>query len=107
MGFFIYLDKGRKIDLPNSRTCEERIKLCEQIIEKYPEYFEYALPSGKVSGPMNASEKVVQRLRVMGEYIYQSSPATENNVTTAWKKKRNKKKEIPFSTFKRRDDNEH
>lgn len=83
-----------KIKLPNNLNTQERIELCQKIIDEHPEYFEYIPPTGKYT-KMHSSDKVKMRLATMGEYIYTSSTrGKDSSVITDWKKYRNKKNEI-------------
>jgi hypothetical protein len=96
MVYRIFLD-NKKIELPNHYNLEERIKICEQIIKENEEYFNYDIPTGKVSA-RSASEKVKLRLDIMGQYIYDaSSVGVDDTVITQWRKYRNKNREIVFS----------
>lgn len=66
----------KDIDLDSSLTLEERIKFCEDIIEKYPQYFQYRLPKD-YNDYTCASYKVKYRLEQLGTYILLAS---NNNI---------------------------
>lgn len=84
------------IELDNELSVEERIKLCEKIIAAYPEEFEYTIPTGKPKPiELDYSEKVKNRLRIMGEYIYQASPNKERQtVITKYRQKKDRQREV-------------
>lgn len=68
MAFFIKFDKDNQIELPTELNLEERIKLCQEITDKYPEYFEVKMPENNKD--MNiAGNKASLRLEIMGSYI--------------------------------------
>ncbi len=95
MIYKIILNSEKSIVLPTDLQLEERIKFCEDLIAKYPEEFEYVIPDK--GNNYDFCQKVENRLSIMGEYIYDASEYKLVNVITEWGKRRNKRREIPFS----------
>lgn len=94
MSFYIKMDNEIDICLPNEYTLEERIQLCDQIINEYPQYFDMSLS--------NTSH----RLETMANYILDiANKDIEYPVLTSYKERRNKIKEITFSEIEQKYDN--
>jgi hypothetical protein len=93
---YLNINSNIKVDLPDNYNLEERKILCEQIIEEYKEYFTYTLPGTKND---RSGEKVQRRLSVMATYIYNSGKDIKtDNIMTEYREKRNREREIKFST---------
>lgn len=90
-----------EVRLPEYLLLNQRMQLCEMLIELNPDYFTYELPPSKYTG-IHSSDRVERRLSILGEYIYDASPCEESSsVVTRYKKSRNVKREVPFSALER------
>lgn len=89
------------IELNESLSVDERIKLCEEILAAYPEEFKYEIPKGKPKPiTLDYSEKVKSRLCTMGEYIYAASPVAESGmVVSKYRERVDKKREIKLGNM--------
>lgn len=93
MSYFIRMDDGSKIDLPQELNVEERISLCEEILEKYSDNFEVGLKNRSY------------RLEIMGSYIIDGDKKSKEYPTlTTYRHKRNKNKEKIFSELEQKYD---
>lgn len=112
MSFYIKINESTTEELPTHEYNQEgelvkldsarRIIECENIIAKYPQYFEQGLPvGGKNNG--QSCDKVVKRLELMATYILAGSTESKKqiNILTDYKEKRNKTSEIHFSTIEK------
>lgn len=95
MVYRLVFDSKKTIKLPTNLDLQGRIKYCEDLIEKYPQEFEYVIPDK--GNNYDFCQKVENRLSIMGEYIYDASEYKLVNVITEWGRRRNKRREIPFS----------
>lgn len=103
MGYYIKLDNDDKIELPSELGTEQRIKLCEDIINSYPLYFKQCLPGSNCTEL--ASYKVEMRLEVMANYILGSIDKDDDNpVMSEYKQKLVNNLEKPFSEFENKYD---
>lgn len=96
MAYYIRLDDDETIDLPTEYELQERIELCERIIEEYPKYFEQHIAGS------NCSEQVARkteiRLDIMANYILNSASTIERApVLSRYKQKRVQNTEKSFS----------
>lgn len=93
MSYFIRMDNGSKIELPQELNVEERICFCEEILDKYSDNFE--------AGLKNRS----YRLEIMGSYILDGDKQNKEYPTlTAYRHRRNKNKEKNFSELEQKYD---
>lgn len=96
MSYYIKLDQNNEIELPNDKNLEERIALCNEIIEKYPQYFEQKIDRGG-SG---AGAKAVIRLSIMADYLLACGDNKGDYPTlTNYKENQKNINEITFSDF--------
>lgn len=97
MAYYLKLNYDEEIELPTNLELEDRIKLCEEILEKYPNQFKYILPKNS-SDPNIVGNRASMRLEIMGSYILDASPKDKEYPTlTDYKEKRIKKNEINMS----------
>lgn len=94
MSYYIKMNNDLEINLPNEYTLKERIKLCEKIINDYPQFFEMSMKSTSY------------RLETMASYILDAADKNqEYTILTPYKERRNKIKEITFSEIEQKYDN--
>lgn len=99
MSFYIRLDGSNEIELPNDKNLAERIDLCNEIVEKYPEYFEQKLQSSDNNGS-SASYKTMLRLSIMADYLLAAAPKSDEYSTISnYKCNKINNNEITFSDF--------
>lgn len=97
MAYYLKLNYDEEIELPTELELEDRIKLCEEILEKYPDQFRYIMPKNS-SDPNIVGNRASMRLEIMGSYILDASPKDKEYPTlTDYKEKRIKKNEINMS----------
>ena len=103
MAYSIKLDLNNEIELPQHLDLQERIALCEEILEKYPEYFRYVMPKSARDNDV-AGRNVTIRLDIMGSYILDAAEKDkEYPVLSDYKKKRIKNNEINISELEKYD----
>lgn len=94
MGYYIELNNELTITLPKDYNLEDRIKLCDTILNENIDYFDMG------------SHKTHTNLEIMANYILEVSPKdNEHSVLTEYKKKRNRNKEVLFSEIEQKYDN--
>ena len=99
MSYNIKLDYNVDIELPTDKTLDERIDLCNEIINKYPEYFEQKLQTSDKNG-VGAGYKTMVRLSIMADYLLAcSNKKGEYPILSDYKEKQIKVTEITFSDF--------
>lgn len=97
MSYFLRLSHDVEIELPSELELQERIKLCEEIIDKYPDQFRYVLPKNSRDANIFGGQ-VSMRLEIMGSYILDAAPKDkEYPVLTEYKEKRIKTNEISMT----------
>lgn len=102
----MYIGNGDFITLPNELETQERIELCEKIINENPWYFKYVLPKGTND---IIGKKVEMRLTIMANYIlFSLKPIGDEKkmIPTNYKMKHRNYTEIPFSNFDNRQNYE-
>lgn len=93
MAFFIKLDSGDKVDLPQEYDVHERVKFCDEIIDKYVDNFAVGLRNRSY------------RLEVMANYILDAADKDKEYPTiTSYKEVRNKVRERKFSELEQKYD---
>lgn len=103
MRYYIMLDNDKKIELPDELDTQERIKLCEDIINEYPSYFTQCIACSTCSEI--ASYKVELRLEIMANYILNSAnKKSEYPIMSEYKKKLIKHTEVLFSDLEQKYD---
>ena len=107
MNYYIKISNDLTIELSGELNTQERIKLCEEIIEKHPQYFkqcESSLPF--IIG--DGGNRISRRLEIMADYILASTKNdSEYTLLTEYKDKRNKNTEIVFSDLERKFGKNH
>ena len=99
MAYYIKFDYDDEIELPSDKTLEERIAICNEIIEAYPQYFEQKLQSSDRNGS-SASYKTMLRLSIMADYLLAcAGKDSEYPTLTNYKDNQLKTTEITFSDF--------
>lgn len=103
MAFYIKISNEKTFILPTDIPTQERIALCNSIIEQNPEYFtqQISKPSKNES---TASSKVCSRLDIMATYILNGEARgskQEYALLSAYKEGRNKATETIFSSIDR------
>lgn len=85
--FLIKFDRDKEIELDDNLELQDRIKLCQGLIDTYPDYFVYTLP--KNSTDVNISGlKVETRLDIMASYILAGSKRyKEDGLLSEYKEK--------------------
>ena len=97
MNYFIKLNKDLTIELSNDLGTQERIELCNELIEAYPTYFK-PWETGIAVSLKNAGNSAYRRLELLADYILDSTPNNdEYSLLTHYKEKRNKQTEVVFS----------
>lgn len=101
MSYYIMLDNNKKIELPSELDTQERIALCESIIEKYPKYFTQCIAGSMCSE--TASYKVELRLEIMANYLLDSAKdKNTHGIMSDYKTKLVKNTEKPFTELEQR-----
>lgn len=94
MAFYIKMDSEVDIDLPIEYSVDERIELCDRIIQEHPKYFDMTFNS------------TPHRLDIMASYILDAVDKDgEYPLLTTYKERRNKIKEVTFSEIEQKYDN--
>jgi len=94
---YLKINEQIEIDLPEDLDIEDRKKLCQEIIDKYPDYFNYTLPTSKND---KHGENVQRKLNILASYLYKCVKDTKtDNILTEYREKRNNKREIKLSTI--------
>ena len=102
MAFYIRLSYDEEIELPTDLELKDRIKLCEDIIEKYPDQFRYVLPKNNKDANIVGNQASI-RLEIMGTYILDASKRDKEYPTLSeYKEKRIKSNEINMSELEKR-----
>lgn len=103
MAFYIKIDSDTTFTLPTDINTQERIELCNKIIDDNPEYFSQSIAANRY-GKGTASDKVCSRLNIMATYILNGESSDDKDGYTLlsnYKEERNKRTEITFSTIER------
>lgn len=96
MAYYIMLENGKTIDLPTELSLEERIDLCERIINEYPLYFTQHIAGSNCSEQV--AYKTELRLEIMANYILNAEKErVQGSVISRYKEKRIRKSEAIFS----------
>ena len=102
MNYYIKISNDLTIELSGELNTQERIKLCEDIIEEYPQYFKHydsSIPFTIGDG----GNKISRRLEIMADYILASTKIdSEYTILSDYKEKRNKNSEVFFSELERK-----
>ncbi len=94
---YLKINDDIKIDLPDDLMIDERKDLCNEIIEKHKEYFNYTLPTSKSD---RSGENVQKRLSVLASYLYNTvKDIKTDNILTNHKERRDNVREIKFSVI--------
>ena len=97
MAYYLKLNYDEEIELPTELDLNERIKLCEEIIDKYPDQFRYIMPKNSSDANI-VGNRASMRLEIMGSYILDASPKDKEYPTLSeYKEKRIKSNEINMS----------
>lgn len=100
MNFCIRLNQNEIITLPADKNLQERIELCDRLINEFSDYF-YQQPSTEKG--FVGSSKVCARLEAMANYILNGASNDSSCVIMSeYKDKLIKNSEIPFSTLENR-----
>lgn len=99
MNFCIKLNQNEIITLPADKNLQERIELCDRLIEEFSDYF-YQQPSND-NGHIGSS-KVCARLEAMANYILNGASNERCTIMSEYKDKLVKNNEIPFSILENR-----
>lgn len=102
MNFCLKLTRNEIVVLPSENSLQERIELCDRLINEFPDYFyQYSSTTTGVVG----SAKVCARLEAMANYILSAADnSKEYPVMTEYRQKLVKNNEIPFSTLEKKYD---
>lgn len=104
MNYFIKLNKDLTIELSNDLDTQERVELCNELIEQYPMYFK-PWESGIAVNLKNVGNSAYRRLELLADYILDSTPNNDDySLLTRYKEKRNKQTEVVFSDLENKYD---
>lgn len=97
MSYFIKISHDNIIELTTDKTLEERLEICQNIIDTYPDKFVFKSHTDKTSnGTWNG--KVSNRLKFMADYILLACDKNgEYKILDDTKLKRRQQKELLFS----------
>ena len=101
MAFYIRLNYDEEIELPTDLELDERMKLCEDIIEKYPDQFRYVMPKNSKDANI-VGNQASMRLEIMGSYILDASKDKSCHILSEYKEKRIRSNEINMSELENR-----
>ena len=102
MNYYIKISNDLTIELSGDLNTQERIKLCENIIEEYPQYFKH-YDSSIPFTIGDSGNKISRRLEIMADYILASTKIdSEYTILSDYKEKRNKNSEVFFSELERK-----
>lgn len=88
MSYFIKLENNEQVEFPTELDSNERVQLCDKIINEYYDDFSFKLKNAPF------------RLEIMANYILAgSNKDSEYPHITEYKAKKQKNKEITFSDF--------
>lgn len=91
---YLRLMDGSEIDLPNELELQERIDLCNKIIEEHEESFRYIMPKSN-NDPNYVGTQASIRLELMGTYILAATKRDKNiPIMSEYKEKRIAENEI-------------
>ena len=99
MNFCIRLNQNEIIALPADKNLQERIELCDRLIEEFSEYF-YQQPTSEKG--VVGSSKVCARLEAMANYILNGASIGSGAIISEYKDKLIRNTEVPFSTLENR-----
>lgn len=93
MAYFVKMDDGTKIELPQELDVQERVKFCDELIKTHEENFAIGLRNRGY------------RLEAMANYILNgTSKDTEYPIETEHKVRRNRIREKKFSELEQKYD---
>ena len=96
---------GEEVELPQELDLDERIALCQKIIDEYPDSFKYVLPQSNKDANI-VGNQASMRLELLGTYILNAvEKDKECPVMTEYKEKRVAKNEINMSYLEHKWDN--
>ena len=102
---YIRLMHGEEVELPQELDLDERIALCQKIIDEYPDSFKYVLPQSNKDANI-VGNQASMRLELLGTYILNAvEKDKECPVMTEYKEKRVAKNEINMSYLEHKWDN--
>lgn len=102
---YVKLMHGEEIELPQELDLNERIALCQKIIDDNPVSFRYILPKNN-KDPNVVGNQASMRLEVLGTYILGAvDNDKENPIITEYKEKRINKNEVSMSYLEHKWDN--
>lgn len=102
MSFCLKLKRNEIVVLPSEKNLQERIELCNELLEQFSEYF-YQYPSG-ITGCIG-SAKVCARLEAMANYILDAADKDKDcTILSKYKENQAKINEVAFSTLEKRYD---
>ena len=97
MAYYLKMNFDEEIELPTNLGLEDRIKLCEEILDKYPDQFRYIMPKNSSDANIVGNRASI-RLEIMGSYILDAAPKDKEYPTLSnYKEKRIKSNEINMS----------
>lgn len=90
---------NNKIKLPKEYNYEERLKLVNELLEEYPEEFEYKekMFDIKYGKKIDTNMYVMKRLEVLGTYLIKCDADYKDTIMSTYKEKARPKQEVPFS----------
>ena len=102
---YVRLMHGEEVELPQELDLDERIALCQKIIDEHPDSFKYVLPQSNKDAN-NVGNQASMRLELLGTYILNAvEKDKECPVLTEYKEKKVNKNEINVSYLEHKWDN--
>ena len=102
---YIRLMHGEEVELPQELDVDERIALCQKIIDEHPDSFRYILPKNSKDSNI-VGNQASMRLELLGTYILGAAGRDrEHTIMTEYKEKRVGQNEINMSYLEHKWDN--
>lgn len=102
---YVRLMNDEEIELPQELELEERIALCQKIIDDHPISFEYIMPKNNKDANI-VGEQASMRLEILGTYILSAvEKDKEHPVMSKYKDKKVSKNEVNMSYLEHKWDN--
>lgn len=94
---YVRLMNDEEIELPQELDLEERIALCQKIVDEHPMSFKYIMPKNNTDANI-VGEQASMRLELLGTYILGAvEKDKEHPVMSRYKDKKISKNEVSMS----------
>lgn len=101
---YIRLMNDEEIELPQELDLEERIALCQKIVDEHPMSFKYIMPKNNTDANI-VGEQASMRLELLGTYILGAvEKDKEHPVMSRYKDKKISKNEVSMSYLEHKYD---